>query len=136
MNKKAQMEWGYQRERIVPVWFIVMLVLGLLFIGVVMYLSMVGLPIEDSRGQHTGYVTAVETNGVIFKTHRAYVKSDISSSQEDSYCVIDNAVKQQLEQVSINKEKVTVYFYDWMFRGWNNCKMEETAIIYRVEVIR
>jgi hypothetical protein len=136
MNKKAQINLGYREEPTTSIGFIAVLILFLILTGVFIFCSIVSIPIEDSRGQHTGFITAVETNGIIFKTDRAYVKSDVSSSQEDMYCIIDDTVKQQLEQASINKDKVTVYFYDWIFRGWNNCKEVETAIIYKIEVTK
>lgn len=39
------------------------------------------------RGSHTGYVTAVDQRGYIFRNYEVYFKTDTSSSQEDVYCV-------------------------------------------------
>lgn len=35
------------------------------------------------QGSHTGFVTAVEQEGYIYRNYRVYVKTDLSSSQED-----------------------------------------------------
>ncbi len=36
-----------------------------------------------NNGKHSGQITAIEKEGVIWKTYTVYVKSDISSSQEE-----------------------------------------------------
>lgn len=92
------------------------------------YFSVHGLHINTGNGEHTGYVTDVEKNGVIYKTGRAYIKTDVSSSQEDQYCVIDPNVYQQLQEKSMNKEKVTVQYFSWMFTGIKNCDGEPAII--------
>lgn len=38
-------------------------------------------------GSHTGYVTAIQQEGLFFHPYRVYFKTDNSSSQEDSYCI-------------------------------------------------
>ena len=97
------------------------------------FFTIVGLHIETtSNGQHTGYVTAIETNGLIFKTDSVYFKTDAESSQEDRYCVIDDSVKQELINVQKNKELITIKYISWLFTGWNNCKMSDIAIIIGV----
>ncbi len=87
------------------------------------------------NGQHTGIVTAVETNGVIWKTDRVYFKTDVQSSQEDAYCVIDSAVKHALEEFQINKKIVTIYYDNYMIIGYSLCKSEGAIIIGVQEVI-
>lgn len=121
MNKKAGVLGG------------IFFVLCLALFGAFIYFSIVGLQIEDSKGQHTGYVTAVEYNGVIFKTYRAYFKTDLMSSQEDVYCVIDKDLIRQLEDAAINKTRITIQFNDVLFRGINNCKESEVAIIRSIK---
>lgn len=85
--------------------------------------------IETSKGNHTGYITAVEHNGLIWKKGRAYIKTDVSSSQEETYCVIDDNIYNQLEQKSQNKEKVTVEFKDYFIRGWTKCGDGDVGVI-------
>jgi hypothetical protein len=61
-----------------------------------------------NSGQHTGYVTAVEQQGLIWKTWRAYVKTDPMSSQEDSYCVMDPSIIRQLQDAETSRALITV----------------------------
>ena len=87
------------------------------------------------NGQHTGIVTAVETNGVIWKTDRVYFKTDVQSSQEDAYCVIDEDVKKELENFQISKEIVTIYYDNYLIVGYPYCK-SENAIITGVQLVK
>ena len=104
-----------------------------LFIGwAVFVLPFVGWHRETGRGEAVGYVTATESNGVIFKTNRAYVKTDAQSSQEDTYCVMDDAVFSDLRKASYAKEKVTISFLSYIEAGITNCDGED-AIIYGVK---
>lgn len=81
-----------------------------------------------NNGQHTGYVTAVEQEGLIWKTWRAYVKTDPQSSQEDSYCVTDPSVVNQLQSIEQTRELVTVS-YSSPFLVWKwQCGGEQSII--------
>jgi len=80
------------------------------------------------NGHHTGTVTAVETNGMIWKTDRVYFKSDAQSSQEDAYCVIDDNIKAQLETFAEQKATVTIAYDDYLIIGWAYCDGEEGII--------
>jgi len=91
-------------------------------------LNITGLHINVGDGQHTGYVTAVQRQGVFFKTWRAYVKTDVSSSQEDKYCVVDPNIVKQLQAASESKERVTVTYFSWFISGMNNCAAESDVI--------
>src|ERR1035437_1435824 len=84
--------------------------------------------IGANNGQHTGYVTSVEQSGIIWKTWRAYVKTDPQSSQEDSYCVTDPAVISQLQNIEQNKESTTIN-YTSPFLVWKWQCGGESAII-------
>lgn len=88
---------------------------------------------ETSAGNHTGYVTAVEKSGLIWKTGTAYVKSDTQSSQEDQYCIIDPSVYAQLTAASEVKAHVTVGYVDWLHKAVQVCN-GESAIITSVTV--
>lgn len=103
-----------------------------IFLIVSMVLFIVAMPFvtiryQTSSGEHTGYVTAVEKNGIIWKTGRAYVKTDTMSSQEDKYCVIDPDVYQQLQQYAATKTHVNVYYIDWLKKGLS-CEHEDGII--------
>ena len=104
--------------------------LGVLWL--VIWVPLFGLHYETSRGEHTGYVTAVERSGIFFKTGTAYLKTDTQSSQEDRYCFIDKEVEKQLQEYSTKKVHVNVYFFGWFSAGISNCS-GEGEIIYKVE---
>lgn len=105
---------------------------GLLAAAAVVWLVLVvpftGAHIHIGAGEHTGYVTAVEKTGIFFKTGTAYIKTDVSSSQEDSYCVTDPAVYAQLQQASESRQKITVQFFSWMISGAAHCNGESAVI--------
>jgi hypothetical protein len=71
---------------------------------------------SPNEGSHTGYVTAVEKTGLVFRVNSAYFKSDVSSSQEDTYCAKDEIVA-QLKQAQVEKKLVTIEYKRgfWLF---------------------
>lgn len=116
------------------IWTIVGLVV-LVILGIIIFVPLRGWHYETGRGEHTGFITATEKHGIIFKTNTVYVKTDTQSSQEDSYCVVDEGVYKQLQKSSIEKTHVNVYFFSWMFAGIKNCG-GESDIIYKVEPLK
>jgi len=93
-----------------------------------------GVHLETTRdGSHTGYVTAVETNGLIFKTITVYVKTDAESSQEDIYCLIDKSLINTLKELENNKTKVTIQFIDYLFPAITECGSYNAGIITGVK---
>jgi len=80
-------------------------------------------------GEHTGTVTAVEKNGIIFKTYSVYFKSDAQSSQEDIYCVIDEELVKNLKDKAINKTKITIQYIDYFIIGYKYCAGEPAIIV-------
>lgn len=91
-------------------------------------ISVVGFHYNTGSGQHTGYVTAVQKQGVFFKTWRAYVKTNTQSSQEDMYCVIDENIVKQLQDAAENNRQVTISYIDWLEPGITNCSGETDII--------
>lgn len=89
-----------------------------------------GVHINTGSGQHTGYVTAVEQEGLIFKTYRVYVKTDPQSSQEDSYCLppFSNFLTTTLDDVSSKRTLVTIRYASWLIPGLKNCAGEGSYI--------
>jgi len=87
-----------------------------------------GIHLNTGDGGHTGFITAVERNGIIWKTYTAYIKTDVSSSQEDLYCVIDTKVIEQLKEKAKNKEKVTIEYISWLGAGMRYCNAESAII--------
>lgn len=100
----------------------------------VFVLPFVGWHYETGRGEHTGYITAVERHGIFFKTNTVYLKTDTQSSQEDDYCVVDPEVFSKLQEYSTTKQHINVYFLSWFASGVTNCD-GEGAVIYKVEPI-
>lgn len=88
---------------------------------------------QTSYGEHTGYVTAVEKNGIFWKTGTAYIKSDTQSSQEDQYCVMNQDVYNDLVSASETKSHVTVEYTDWLHKAVQVCD-GESAIITSVRI--
>lgn len=84
--------------------------------------------IGPNEGQHTGYVTAIEQEGIIWKTWRAYIKTDPQSSQEDSYCVQDTQVIAKLKNAEKNRELITIeYSSPFIVFKWD-CDGENSII--------
>lgn len=63
-------------------------------------------------GSHTGYITAVEQEGYVFKNYSVYVKTDPSSSQEDVYCLHRDRVETATvaKEHAVNKKPVTIEY--------------------------
>jgi hypothetical protein len=103
-------------------------------IGIVLVIVLIfvvlgnGWHINTGSGEHTGYVTAVERSGLIWKTGTVYIKTDLSSSQEDVYCVIDQNVYSKLEELARTKSSITVRFNDYLIKGFTNCNGEPSVI--------
>lgn len=108
-------------------------ILGIVGVIAAIWLTFTGIHINTGEGEHTGFITAVEKNGLIFKTHTAYIKTDTSSSQEDLYCVIDPAVAQTLKILSSAKEHVTIQYMSYLLPAIDECN-GESAIITGVMV--
>lgn len=107
------------------------LLIGLLVCGFLVGVVTVaanGWHLDTGSGEHTGYITAVEKSGIIWKTGRAYIKTDVSSSQEDAYCVVDSAVYSRLEELARNQSKVTVRYQEWLIQGFTVCNSEQAVI--------
>lgn len=103
-----------------------LVILGLMYL--VGYIYVVGLHYQTGTGEHTGYVTAAEKTGIIFKTNTVYLKTDPQSSQEDAYCVVDSGLYSQLENLSRQKAQVTVNYISWLVSGVKNCNGEQAVI--------
>lgn len=113
----------------------VIAIIGVLLFITFIVLLLVGLPIEDNTGTQVGYITTVETNGIIFKTVSIYIKSNLISSQEERYCAEEEDIIESLKIAMENNLKVKIYFNDVLFRGIDRCKSEDLDIIYKVEIL-
>lgn len=99
---------------------------------------------QTSSGSHNGYITAVEKSGLIWKTGTAYIKTDLSSTQEDFYCVEDENVYNDLVKYKDEGVKVKIHFTDELIIAPWRCGNTvadgdkitgEQGIIYKVEKI-
>ncbi len=107
---------------------------GIIFLIILVgsfYVLIGGLHRETADGEHTGYIGAVERNGLFFKTFRAYIKTDPQSSQENEYCVVDPKIYSQLEEMAQQKTQVTVSYFSWLVSGLKSCSGED-AVIFNV----
>ena len=79
------------------------------------------------NGEHTGYVTAVEQSGFIAKHHKVYFKTDLSTTQEDIYCVNESnpELASKLKEVAKNKERVTIKYQGVIGVGFHICMQTE-----------
>lgn len=113
---------------------IVVGIIGTLALGitVTIIVALTGLHIQTGQGEHTGFVTSTETNGLLFKTHRAFVKTDTQSSQEDAYCVVGEDVFAKLQELTLTRKQVTVKYIDWLSRGIVSCGVEPAGVIIGV----
>ncbi|MDO8642073.1 MAG: hypothetical protein Q7R76_00580 [Candidatus Woesearchaeota archaeon] len=88
----------------------------LVFIAMIIFIiitSLTGISyITTDNGSHVGYVTAVEDNGLFFKTTTVYFKSDVQSTQEDKYCVINAGLKSILKGAAQNHNRIEIQYYD------------------------
>ena len=90
--------------------------------------SVFGWHRETGEGSHTGYVTAVQKTGLFFKTYDVYVKTDLASSQEDKYCVIDTEVANQLRDIAEESTKVKLNYITYFATGVTSCSGEYDII--------
>lgn len=66
------------------------------------------------NGSHVGYITAIDSN--VFCTH-VYVKTDLSSSQEDRYTINISTNMDELNTALGSKENVRLYYHNNVV-GW------------------
>lgn len=109
-------------------------VIGLFILGWI-FIGLVGFHLETGKGTHVGFITSTETSGVLFKTDRAYIKTDTQSSQEDAYCVVDDNVFADLRKFSESHSRVEVSYFDWFSKGIANCGGEKGGVISGVKLI-
>lgn len=101
--------------------------IGKIFVFILIVLAIcvilfTGIHIKTTVGGiHTGTITAIEINGVIFKTTAVYFKTDTQSSQEDVYCLIDKSLIPELEQLQKEKKLITINYIDYLLPAMKEC---------------
>lgn len=107
---------------------------SIILLLVFVFLPSIFVPIwGSSNGSYTGYVTAVETSGVIWQTNSAYVKTDLTSSNEDKFCFLDESLFEVLKEKSTKKEKMTITYSNPLIVWAWDCKSSDSSIITKVE---
>jgi len=69
-----------------------------------------------NEGEHTGIVTAADEDAVLFfgTNYNVYFKTSEYSTQEDRYCVEDEALFKELQGYARNRTVITIrYKNDW-----------------------
>lgn len=92
----------------------------------------VGCGVTTTGGHHVGYVTAVEQNGLVWKTGAVYLKTNVTASQEDKYCVTDPAVMSELSAFNDSQARVRLTYHSEIMTAPWRCDSED-AIIDAVE---
>ncbi len=108
---------------------VISIVFSIIFVPIMIIYSIwgYGFHYNIGRGDHFGYITSTETNGIIFKTDRIYFKTSIRSSQEDRYCVINNKVFNGLKKLNSN-DQVKIKYVSYYSNGIANCDGESAVI--------
>lgn len=104
---------------------------GLIMVALIYVLfSFLGFNLTTSYGVHNVQITAVENNGFIWKTWTAYVKSDVSSSQEETYCIDTKKIYlKDLEMYSSERTKVTITYQRPHFMPFWECDGGQAMIV-------
>ncbi len=114
--------------------FIVYSFVCTVIVGFCIFLSMIR--IDTTRdGEHTGFVTAIQKEGLFYKNYTIFFKTDNQSSQEDSYCVQewDGNIADNLRDANKSRQLVTIHYTGVSGLGWNLCALQK---ITSFEVVR
>lgn len=88
--------------------------------------------LNPQNGEHTGYITAVENSGFIFKTNKLFFKTDSQSSQEDLYCIPDSELFKRAKELSREKKQVTIIYKNGFIVRRSVCGGKAIAIITEI----
>ena len=107
--------------------FLILLVIGVVIIG-----GLGGIRFSDvGLGEHSGFITAVDQRGYIFRNYDVYFKTDNSSSQEDRYCInrANTALIEEAKQANRAREQVVITYKGVRGFGWGLCSNSEISAI-------
>lgn len=93
-----------------------------------------GCGVTTRDGSHVGVITAIEKNGLMWQAYDVYVKTDKSSSQEDTYCVEDEDVIDALKEANKDGKRVEVIYHSELVVAPWRCHSSDT-IIDQVKVL-
>lgn len=101
---------------------LLLLVAFFLMVSLIIFASSIRLS-SLGVGKHTGYVTAVDQRGWVFRNYEVYFKTDNSSSQEDTYCVHRDNIElaEKLKQYSLERKLVNITYKGVRAIGFGLC---------------
>ena len=102
------------------------------FLALVVFLIVVPIQYDSvGEGEHNGYITAIEQKGIFYRNWHVYVKTDNSSSQEDSYCVPESEKElvKQAKQANKARKQVIVHFKGVRGIGYGLCDFAQITSI-------
>jgi hypothetical protein len=91
---------------------------------VVLLTCVIPLNLIAGKGEHKGYITAVDTyENFMSRITVVYFKTDLQSSQEDSYCINNASIDiiGKAKKALSEKKNVILKYEDVWFAGWMNC---------------
>ncbi len=90
-----------------------------------------GVHIKNNEGQYNGYVTAVEMNGAIFTGYNVFLKTDLTSSNEDKACINrnDKELIKKLKEIQEKKESVVLEYEGVLQYAIGECPSSNWMII-------
>lgn len=94
---------------------------------------------SGSDGRQTGYVEAVQRNGVIWKNYRVFIKSSIDASTSDIYCMNESEsdLADKLFQSQEKNQRVTIQYTKYSnFFSFSECDGDEITNFYIVEEVK
>lgn len=98
---------------------LIFILIGVIFI-IILIPVMIIVNIGGSRGEHTGLITAVESNdNILWDANLIYFKSSDETTQEEAYCINENLLE-KAKELSSKKQIVTISFKnDFWFMRWD-----------------
>lgn len=102
-----------------PIILLIIIVIGILSLIVIIPAVSI-VRIGASRGEHTGLITAVESNkNVLWDANLIYFKSSDETTQEEAYCIPDYLLE-KAKELSSKKKITTISFNNnFWFMRWD-----------------
>lgn len=105
-----------------------------LFFGFIFLMVLFNIPawlgsfINTANGQYTGVLVENRTHGIIFKTHGVHLKTDGFTSKFEDFCVTDDKVFEQIQQLPAEKKVTVIYKSKLSTPSWQ-CDSEDSSDI-------
>jgi hypothetical protein len=100
----------------------------LLFIIVLSLISLSGCWVTTRKASQIGYITNVETDGLIVKSNCVYLRTSLESSKEETWCVENENVRRQLEDARDKGTKIKINYHDEFFYMPGRCGCHQTTV--------